>query len=479
MKVSILVPVYNERYLVGECLRRVLAAPLPAGCQREVVVVDDGSTDGTPEVLASFGASIRLIRHEKNQGKGGAIRTAIAAATGDILLIQDADLEYDPSDYPALLQPILDGQADAVFGSRFSGDRRRVLMFWHSFGNRCLTVISNMFTGLDLTDMWACYKAVLTPYLKGMPLRCNGFSIEPELTSKLAKKRARIYEVPISYHGRGYDEGKKIGFWDAVRSMFVIVRFWLIDDLYGDDRWGQKILHELDKATRFNDWMADVVRPRLGARVLEIGAGIGNLTAKLCRRDAYIASDVDKAYCLHLERRFANRPGVKVLQLDVTRDAAVEKVDSVVCLNVLEHLEDDKAAVKRMASFLSPGGSLILLVPNLPQLYGSIDELAGHKRRYTKAGLAALLREAGLEPESVADFNRVSTPAWIWNTKILRRKTFSRIQLKAFDSFVWLFRRIDRFFPWPGQSLIAVGRTPAAAGAAKAAPASSQASRTA
>jgi glycosyltransferase involved in cell wall biosynthesis len=479
VKVSILVPVYNERYLVGECLRRVLAAPLPPRCEREVVVVDDASTDGTSEILAGFGTEIRLIRHDKNLGKGGAVRTAIGAASGDILLIQDADLEYDPADYPALLQPLLSGQADAVFGSRFSGDRRRVLMFWHTLGNRALTFVSNMFTGLDLTDMWACYKAISAAYLKGMPLRCDGFSIEPELTAKLAKKRARIYEVPISYHGRGYDEGKKIGVWDAVRSIFVILRFWLIDDLYGDDRWGQKILHELDKATRFNDWMADAVRPWLGARVLEVGAGIGNLTAKLCRRDAYFATDVDKAYCLHLERRFANRPEVRVLQLDVTRDASVEKVDSVVCLNVLEHLDDDLGVVKRMASFLSPGGDLILLVPNLPQLYGSIDELAGHKRRYTKTGLAALLREAGLEPESIVDFNRVSTPAWIWNTRILRRKTFSRIQLKAFDSLVWLFRRIDRFFPWPGQSLIAVGRRPAPTGEAPAAPHASRSARSA
>lgn len=466
MKVSILMPVYNERYLIGECLRRVLAAPLPTGLEREVIIVDDGCNDGTENILRQAAAAhpgeIRLHRHDVNSGKGAALKTAIAAASGDILLIQDGDLEYDPGDYPALLEPLLSGQADAVFGSRFSGEKRRVLNFWHSLGNRALTLVSNMFTGLDLTDMWTCYKAVLAPFIKNMPLRSTGFCVEPELTAKLAKRRCRVYEVPISYHGRSYDEGKKIGFLDAVRSMGTIIFFWMVDDLYGDDRWGQKILHELDKATRFNDWMAGVLRPKLGDRVLEIGAGIGNLTAKLCQRDAYFVSDVDGPYCLHLERRFAGRPGVKVIQADLSRAADFtplrEAVDTVVCLNVLEHIDDEKTALANLRSALAPGGRLLLLVPNLPWAYGSIDAMAGHKRRYTREGLEAILGAAGFSVEEIIDFNRVSLPAWIWNGKVLKRKTFSRIQLKLFDSMVWLFRRIDGIWPWPGQSLIAVAR---------------------
>lgn len=466
MKVSILIPVYNERYLIAECLRRVLAAPLPQGLERELIIVDDASTDGTGPILKDIQAKhpglITLLRHERNLGKGAALRGAIASATGDIFLIQDGDLEYDPADYPALLEPILAGSADVVYGSRFSGDKRRVLNFWHSKGNRALTTLSNMFTGLDLTDMWTCYKAMLAPFVKGMPLRCDGFCIEPELTAKLAKRRCRIYEVPITYHGRGYEDGKKIGLSDAIDSFGVMLYFWLVDDLYGDDRWGQKILHDLDKATRFNDWMADAILPHLGDRVLEIGSGIGNLSAKLCQRDAYFASDSDELYCLHLERRFAGRPGVKVPRVDLTKaqdfKPLKEAVDTVVCLNVLEHMEDDAAALKHMRSALTPGGKVVLLVPNLPSAFGSIDKMAGHQRRYTKETLGAVLKTAGFTVESIEDFNRVSLPAWIWNGKVLKRETFSRVQLKLFDSFVWLFKRVDFLFPWPGQSLVAVGR---------------------
>ena len=467
MKLSILVPVYNERYLIGECLKRVIAAPLPSGVEREIIVVDDGSTDGSERIIRLAAAAhpglITVLRHEKNAGKGAAIKTAIAAAAGDILLIQDGDLEYDPADYPALLEPILSGRADAVFGSRFSGDRRRVNNFWHTQGNRALTLASNMFTGLDLTDMWTGYKAILAPFVKSMPLRCKGFCVEPELISKLAKRRCRIYEVPISYHGRDYDEGKKIGFRDAVKSIGVILLFWLYDDLYGDDRWGQKILHQLDKATRFNEWMADEIRGSLGDSVLEIGGGIGNLTAKLCQRDTYYVTDADPLYRLHLERRFAGRPGVSALKVDITEPADFRPlrsgVDTVVCLNVLEHIDDDLAALKNMRLSLKPGGRLVLLVPNLPWAYGSIDELAGHRRRYLRAGLHALLGEAGYTVETISDFNRVSLPAWVWNGRVVKRKTFGRVQLKLFDTFVWLFRRIDRFLPWPGQSLIAVARS--------------------
>lgn len=467
MKLSILVPVYNERYLVRECLRRVLAAPLPKNLEREIIVVDDGSTDGTSEVLKEIAAAnsdtVTLHEHKRNQGKGAALRTAINAATGDFLLIQDADLEYNPSDYPALLGPLLDGEADAVFGTRFQGGpKKRVMLFWHAVANKALTFMCNMFTDLDLTDLWTCYKVFRAPFVKGLPIRCDGFCVDVEITAKLAKQRCRIYEVPISYAGRTYDEGKKIGFFDAVRSIGVIIGFWLVDDLYGKDKLVQQALHALERAARFNDWMADTIRPYVGTRVLEIGAGTGNLTAKLCQRDSYTASDVDDFYCQHLSRRFSNRPGVSISKIDLARreDFAPLRaaVDTVVCLNVLEHVEDDKTALDNLRSALTPGGRLILLVPNLPWAYGSIDRLAGHRRRYEKEGLSALLKKADFTVDKMIDFNRISLPAWIWNGKVLKRESFGGVQLTLFDSLVWFFRRIDRFLPWPPQSLIAIAR---------------------
>jgi len=215
VKVSILIPVYNERTVVERSLSLVLAAPLPENMERELVIVDDCSTDGTWEILQRLARDfpeIRLYRHEKNAGKGAAVRTAVDLATGDFALVQDADLEYDPAEYPRLLRPLLDGHADAVFGSRYmSGEQSRVLPFWHSMINKALTIVSNMFCNLNLTDMETCYKVFRTDLLKSIPIRSDRFGFEPEIVMKSAKRKLRIYEVPISYHGRTYEEGKKIG----------------------------------------------------------------------------------------------------------------------------------------------------------------------------------------------------------------------------------------------------------------------------
>jgi glycosyltransferase involved in cell wall biosynthesis len=300
-KLSILVPVYNERYAISACLDRVLSAPLPAGVEAELVVVDDCSTDGTREILEGFAKQhaprLTLARHEANRGKGAAIRTAIALAKGDICLIQDADMEYDPADYPALLEPLLDGSADAVYGSRFmSSGRRRAVFFWHAVANRVLTTFCNLFTNLWLSDMETGYKAIRTPFLRHLPIRCDRFGVEPELTMKLAKQRCRVYEVPIRYNGRTYDEGKKIGAWDGVKAFFVIVWFWLVDDLYTEDSVGRVILTQLNQTPRFNFWMAQTLAPYVGRRALELGAGIGNMSAALCKRELYVSSDVDSYY---------------------------------------------------------------------------------------------------------------------------------------------------------------------------------------
>lgn len=228
-RLSVVIPAYNEKATIEKLLARVAAAPLPPGVSIEMVVVDDGSRDGTRELLRELvqreSPRFVYVEHQKNQGKGAAVRTGFKQATGDIVMVQDADLEYSPDDYPVLLQPILDGQAEVVFGSRFLGGPHRVLFFWHSVGNRFLTMLSNMFTDLNLSDMETCYKVFKADVLRGMELQSNRFGIEPELTAKVAKTRARIYEVPISYHGRTYAEGKKIGWKDGFSAIWAILRF--------------------------------------------------------------------------------------------------------------------------------------------------------------------------------------------------------------------------------------------------------------
>ena len=228
-KLSIVIPVFNEIHTVEALLRRVADADLPPGFERELVVVDDCSTDGTRELLRqrekAADPPFTYVEHPQNRGKGAALRTGFAAAAGDLLLIQDADLEYDPKDYPTLLQPIVDGEADVVYGSRFLGGPHRVLFFWHYVGNRFLTTLSNMFTDINLSDMETCYKVFRREVLEGVTLHSNRFGIEPELTARFAQRGARIFEVPITYRGRTYAEGKKIGWKDGFAAIWSIVRF--------------------------------------------------------------------------------------------------------------------------------------------------------------------------------------------------------------------------------------------------------------
>jgi glycosyltransferase involved in cell wall biosynthesis len=242
MVLSIIIPAYNEKFFIEEIIRRVMDAPY----DKEIIIVDDGSTDGTREILNKISNieyrisniepearkpithhvyEVKVIFHEKNMGKGGAVRTGVGAATGDIVLIQDADLEYDPKDYPTLLEPILEGKADVVYGSRFLGCTHRVHYFWHYAGNMLITLVSNMATDLNLTDMETGYKAFKREVFRGIEIKSNRFGFEPEITAKVARKGCVVYEVPISYYGRSYEEGKKITWKDGVKAVFTILKY--------------------------------------------------------------------------------------------------------------------------------------------------------------------------------------------------------------------------------------------------------------
>ncbi|MBD3334206.1 MAG: glycosyltransferase [Candidatus Eisenbacteria bacterium] len=222
IRLSVIMPAFNEEATIEEIIRRVRAVPIP----KEIIVVDDASTDRTAEIVAGLeDENLRLLRHTANRGKGAAIRTALADVTGDVVIIQDADLEYSPEEYPNLVGPILDGLADVVYGSRFLGGPHRVHLFWHWVGNQLLTLFSNMMTNLNLSDMETCYKAFRTEVIRKVDLKSNRFGFEPEVTAKMSRIGCRIYETPISYHGRGYSEGKKIGWKDGLVALWTIIKY--------------------------------------------------------------------------------------------------------------------------------------------------------------------------------------------------------------------------------------------------------------
>jgi glycosyltransferase involved in cell wall biosynthesis len=457
---SVVIPCYNEASTVREVLQRVAAAPLVG----EIVVVDDASRDGTgailEEILASWPAdrpALRVFRHPVNQGKGAALRTGFRRVTREIAIVQDADLEYDPREYPKLLQPILDGDADVVYGSRFAGFPRRVLYYWHSLGNRVLTTLSNMATDLNLTDMETGYKAFKSEIIRSIPIRCDRFGFEPEVTAKIAKLGCRIYEVPISYRGRSYDEGKKIGLWDAIKAVGVILRFKVVNDLGLET--GSATLKLLEKATRYNGWIYETIRPWLGREILEVGSGIGNMTRYLARAGRVTATDNAAFYLRELRRSFRESPNVAVRELDLTRPPLPGHglFDSVVCLNVLEHIEDDTAAIRNMLPYLRPGGRAVIFVPANPRLYCGIDRGVGHHRRYTKEELVGKITDAGFRVAHARTHNILGALGWWVNGKVFRKRALSGGDVRGFNLLMPLIHFQERFESRFSLSVLAIG----------------------
>jgi glycosyltransferase involved in cell wall biosynthesis len=472
---SILVPVYNEEYLVSASLERLKAlGQSPLLDRIEVIVVDDGSTDQTAAVLSEFQHSLNeaspgklewlFLRHDTNLGKAAAIHTALSQANAELTVIHDSDLEYHPFDLLKMVQVFAEEQADAVFGSRFlASEYRRVLFFRHQLGNRFLTLLCNVVSDLNLTDMETCYKMIRTDLLKSIPLVGQGFEIEPEIAIKLGKRGARIFEVPIRYAGRTYQEGKKINWKDGFRAIGAILRFGFSDYIYAADVYGSQILGRLNRAPRFTKWMADVIRPYVGERVLEIGAGTGNLTLQFTPRKLYWATDINPLYLTYLENIGRNRPYLHVGYIDAQAADSYpreQKFETVICLNVVEHLVDDLGALQNIHEVLDDGGRALVLVPCGPWLFGTLDDVLGHQRRYTQDQLKDVAGRAGFHVDSMLEFNRVGIIAWWLNGKLLRRRTFGFWQIKVLNLLTPLFRVLDKFLPLPPLSLIAILRKP-------------------
>ena len=472
---SVIIPAFNERQTIREAIRRVCAVDMP----KQIVVVDDGSTDGTRQILEALEKNaaelqrtypdnrLKFVFEAKNRGKGAAIRAAIPHLEEPITIVQDADLEYDPTDYPQLIEPILKGRADVVYGSRFAGTHRRVLFFWHAVGNRLLTLISNVFSNLNLSDMETGYKAFRTDVLKGIPIRSNGFGFEPEITAKVAKLGCRIYEVPIDYHGRTYPEGKKIGFTDAVAALFVILKYWLVEDLYDRNAAGLRTLRIMEGAGHYNSWLFKQCEPYLGKRVLEMGSGVGNITSFLLDRERLLATDVSDGHLRELEREFGGFPNVRVAKLDFNDDRSVqaiarsENIDTVLSMNVLEHIEHDRRALEGSFEVLASGGRLVLLVPAHSALYSDMDRNIEHFRRYDLRALRKIVEDVGFSVVAQRHLNMLGAIGWFVNGRILRRQLIPSRQLRIFDFAIKLLA-LEKLFPPPfGLSILIVAEKPA------------------
>lgn len=475
---SVVMPCYNEAATVRRIIERVLASPYVA----ELVVVDDGSSDDTVSIVRAIDDErIRVICQPENLGKGAALRRGFQEVTAEFVIVQDADLEYDPAEYDQMLAPLLNDEADVVYGSRFLGGQpHRVLYYWHSVGNRMLTTASNMLSGLNLTDMETCYKAFRREVIQGIDLQEDRFGVEPEITAKVAHARWRVYEVGISYAGRTYAEGKKIGWRDGLRAMYSIIRYSpLLERANGhpvirtdppvefseSDHELASTLDSLRAAHNYRDWIFGMCEPFLGDSVLEVGAGHGDFTQMLVGTDRSVtAIDLSQRCVDRLQDEYSGDANVEVLAGDIGVVKPEPRYSAAVMINVLEHIDDDLQTLVDLRDRLRPGGSVIVFSPAFDGLYSDFDRLIGHRRRYRRSHLVTLADRAGLEVVDIRYVNSVGAIAWWLFARRLRQVPTGEGPVKLYDrAVVPTLRRIEaRTEPRFGQSLFLVARRPVA-----------------
>ncbi len=451
-KLSILMAVFNETRTIEAVLDSIMKAPLP--CAREIVIVDDGSTDGTQEILREYAARHECVcyaEHDRNRGKGAAIVTAIEHMTGDWAVFQDADLEYDPNEYERLLEPVLSGMADAVYGSRFiPGQNLELVRFWHTVANKTLTLVANMLTDHYFTDVCTCYKLVRASILKDLRLNTTGFPMDSaELSVKLVQWGARICEVPISYRARTWEEGKKVGFRDAFGNVLTMVRYRFIQGDFSKDS-SFVALRTVQRARRFNLWKVSQFSKWLGDEVLELNSTLGVYTARLLHKKRLVCVDRNAVYVDQLNRAYGHLANVTVVCGDLNEPGDVQtavaggKFDSVICVNVLEHLADEKGLLSTVRGVLKADGRAVFMVPHGPSLFCKLDESAGRLRRYGARELIDKVEEAGFRVVKHWRFNRIGGLSWRISGRLGGRTVVKPWQVALFD----LILPVVKLFEW-------------------------------
>lgn len=459
-KLSIVIPVYNEKKTLEALIEHVRQVELPM--EKEIIVVDDFSNDGTRELLRRLKApDLKILFQEKNKGKGAALRRGFENVSGEVVIIQDADLEYDPNEYPKLLAPLIANKADVVYGSRFLSGEKRVLFFWHMVGNKFLTLLSNMFTNLTLSDMETCYKCFLASILKRLEFKENRFGFEPEFTAKISKLKLRIYEVGISYSGRTYEQGKKINWKDGLAALWCIVKYNLLPLKVPYDEQ-LKTLLDLENFPEYYPMLLENVLVDIGNNVLEIGAGIGNLTPMLVDSDRVLCVEKNDTYLEYLRTRLKGYDGIELVNEDFLEwdNSGGKLFDTAISVNVLEHINDDDRFLKKIMDALEPGGKLITVVPAHKFLYSQYDRSIGHFRRYSKGELKTRLEEAGFTSINCFYTNMAGALGWFTFMKLLRQKNVNRISNFS-KGVIKLSFDIEKLIPVPfGLSVVSVAQKP-------------------